>query len=281
MTISEIQLGTTTVPPPWQTDNLSPVRITWIILGTLLFFGLGVLVISRMRYIKHLACSKTCIEDTCRTWYYGCADACMWCLRSVGLVSSDLRLYYGSGFDLTTQDEEADFYGENNGNLPSDNLDIHYGGDIKNLRSKYLDDDEDSLGGSGSGRGLFGKSKERSGSRRPPSGPGRSTGPPGSIEMQRYSPSTATSSSNNLNSNSNQNVYFNPINNSNQREHSTLSPGRLVHSAMPRSYNPIVTRDAYAPVSDRIDDIGDFNDPSPEIALVEEPIDDSYESFVV
>ena len=99
--------------------------------------------------------------------------------------------------------------------------------------------------------------------------------------MQRYSPSTATSSSNNFNSNNNQNVYFNPINNSNQREHSTLSPGRLVHSAMPRSYNPIVTRDAYAPASDRIDDIGDFNDPSPEIALVEEPIDDSYESFVV
>ena len=142
--------STTTLPPSYLLPSpLSPVRITWIILGTLVLFALGVLLLSKAKYLKYLYCSKTCLEDILRSWYNTLADGCMLCLRSVGVVSSDIRLYYGSGFDLTTQDEEADFYGENRGNLPSDNLDIHYGGDLRSQRRKYLEDDDDGNGGSG------------------------------------------------------------------------------------------------------------------------------------
>ena len=44
------------------------------------------------------------------------------------------------------QEEEADFYGETRSNLPSDNLDIHYGGSHRGFRAKYLEDDDESGG---------------------------------------------------------------------------------------------------------------------------------------
>jgi len=142
ITISALSLSTSEVAPPLDPQELSPVRITYIIVGTVVLFFIGVLVVSRVKHYKYF-CSQTCFEDTARSWYNTTADGCMLCLRSVGLVSSDLRLYYGSGFDLTTQEEEADFYGETRSNLPSDNLDIHYGGDHRTLRAKYLEDDDE------------------------------------------------------------------------------------------------------------------------------------------
>ena len=151
VTVSAIHLTTSSEQPPLDPEDLSPVRITWIIFGTLVLFVLGVLLVSGVKKVKHFyCCSKTCLEDTLRSAYNCVADGCMMCLRSVGLVSSDLRLYYGSGFDLTTQEEEADFYGETRTNLPSDNLDIHYGGDHRNLRSTYLEDDDDTSNSNGS-----------------------------------------------------------------------------------------------------------------------------------
>lgn len=103
VTVSALSLATSTKPPPLDAEELSPVRITYVIIGTLVLFALAVLILSQAKHFKHLYCSQTCVEDTARSWGNAMADGCMLCLRSVGLVSSDLRLYYGSGFDLTTQ----------------------------------------------------------------------------------------------------------------------------------------------------------------------------------
>eukprot|EP00601_Ochromonadales_sp_CCMP2298_P034231 CAMPEP_0173350674 /NCGR_PEP_ID=MMETSP1144-20121109/15037_1 /TAXON_ID=483371 /ORGANISM="non described non described, Strain CCMP2298" /LENGTH=542 /DNA_ID=CAMNT_0014298691 /DNA_START=79 /DNA_END=1703 /DNA_ORIENTATION=- len=146
LTISSISVATSTSPPPFDANSspLSPVRITYIILGTLLLFSLGLFLIANLKNFHH--CGRICTsefkiycEDTARSVYHTLADASLMCLRRMGVVSSELRSYYGSGFDLSTQDEEADFYGEN-GNLPSDNLNIHYN---RNQRSKYLEDDDE------------------------------------------------------------------------------------------------------------------------------------------
>ncbi len=102
-TISSLRLTTSSEPPPFDPETLSPVRITYVIIGTLVLFTIAVLIIGNIKHFKHMYCSQTCVEDTARSWGNALADGCMLCLRSVGIVSSDLRLYYGSGFDLTTQ----------------------------------------------------------------------------------------------------------------------------------------------------------------------------------
>ncbi len=63
------------------------------------------------------------------------------------------------------QEEEADFYGETRSNLPSDNLDIHYGGSHRGLRAKYLEDDDESgfNGGDAGGNGGNSNSGQESG----------------------------------------------------------------------------------------------------------------------
>jgi hypothetical protein len=166
VTVRGVQLSSTTEYPPshFLLGPMSPLRITWIIMGTLVLFTLGLFLLSNLKYLKYLYPSKTCLQDLLRAAYNGSGDLCMCCLRSTGLVGSEVRWYYGSGFDLTTEDEEADFYGEAKEHLPSDNLDIHYGGDIQGSRSKYLEDDDDDDDGGGGGGGVSG-GQRRSGSR--------------------------------------------------------------------------------------------------------------------
>lgn len=103
VTVSSLSLTTSSDPPPFDPEQLSPIRITYVIIGTLVLFALAVLLLSNLKRFKYLYCTQTCVEDTARSWGNTLADGCMLCLRSVGIVSSDLRLYYGSGFDLTTQ----------------------------------------------------------------------------------------------------------------------------------------------------------------------------------
>ena len=103
VTMSSLRLTTSSETPPLDPEELSPVRITYVIIGTLVLFTIAVLIIGNLKHFKYLYCSQTCAEDTARSWGNALADGCMLCLRSVGIVSSDLRLYYGSGFDLTTQ----------------------------------------------------------------------------------------------------------------------------------------------------------------------------------
>ena len=103
VTISSLRLTTSSETPPFDPEELSPIRITYVIIGTLVLFTIAVLIIGNLKHFKYLYCSQTCAEDTARSWGNALADGCMLCLRSVGIVSSDLRLYYGSGFDLTTQ----------------------------------------------------------------------------------------------------------------------------------------------------------------------------------
>jgi hypothetical protein len=167
VTVRGVQLSSTTEYPPshYLLGPMSPLRITWIIMGTLVLFTLGLFLLSNLKYLKYLYPSKTCLQDLLRAAYNGSGDLCMCCLRSTGLVGSEVRWYYGSGFDLTTEDEEADFYGEAKENLPSDNLDIHYGGDIQGSRSKYLEDDDDG-GGGGSGGVSGGQRRRGNGSSR-------------------------------------------------------------------------------------------------------------------
>jgi hypothetical protein len=301
VTVSNIALTTTTQPPPsLGEDELSPVRITWIIVGTLIVFAVALFLLSRMRYLKYLCCTRTCLEDLARSWYNTLADGCMLCLRSIGLVSSDLRLYYGSGFDLTTQEEEADFYGENRGNLPSDNLDIHYGGDNKTLRSKYLEDDEDAghekkgLFRGALGR-LVGLRSSRSsaasarnptvagaagqGSQRPPAQP------PRLVEMRRWSDNDVISPMSTGRGGSDSPGISAP----GGLVPAYDSPSRLVHSASARPLYrpapaPAATRPAaaaYGVLSDHIDDVRGFSRSSPLVASAADDLDDSYESFVV
>ena len=101
--MSSLRLTTSSETPPLDPEELSPIRITYVIIGTLVLFTIAVLIIGNIKHFKYLYCSQTCAEDTARSWGNALADGCMLCLRSVGIVSSDLRLYYGSGFDLTTQ----------------------------------------------------------------------------------------------------------------------------------------------------------------------------------
>jgi hypothetical protein len=299
VTVNHIALTTTTLlPPSLGEDELSPVRITWIIVGTLIVFSVGLFLLSRMRYLKYLFCTKTCVEDLARSWYNTLADGCMLCLRSVGLVSSDLRLYYGSGFDLTTQEEEADFYGENRGNLPSDNLDIHYGGDNRSLRNKYLEDDEDAghekkglfRGALGRLVGLRGSRSSAASTRNPTGGAGHGAQrppvqPPRSVEMRRWSDNDVISPMSGARAGSGSPSAGAPGGVSAY----TDSPSRLVHSASARPlYRPAPappsTRPAaaaYGVLSDHIDDVRGFSRSSPVVTSALDELDDSYESYVV
>ena len=276
-TISLVTMSTTTTPPPTLADNtLSPVRIIWIILGTLALFGIALFILSRMRYLKRLACSRTCCEDCVRHMYQSITDGCLLFLHAVGLLSSDLRLQYGSGFNLATQDEEADFYGEDRGTIPSDGLDIHYG-DNRAQRSQYLEDEED--------RGHSGR---RSNS--------NSTNGKTGIEMRRFgdndviSPIPFNSAPDLLLGESNRNNYYANKNNASYRD----NPNQLAHSTSARSYRmPSYALagsavNAYDPLSDNIDDIGDFStigrqqhqQQQQQRPLVDDTTD-SYESYVV
>jgi hypothetical protein len=303
VTISDLALTTTSdLPPSLSGDDLSPVRITWIIIGTLLVFGVGLFLLSRMRSMKYLCCTKTCIEDTIRSWYNTLADGCMLCLRSMGLVRNDL-LYYGSGFDLTTQEEEADFYGENRGNVPSDGLDIHYG-DNRSQRSQYLEDDDDrtrtpvvrgrlsALTGRlgrflGLGGGADRSRADMRGAGRGPPSPPRS-----GVEMRRWSDNNVSYGNRNVGAHTSGAGTYNPVRAmrysdrfsppSDASSPSEVRPPHIALPRPPRSYSSIIPTipglpgsgsrrppgtHAQAPVynilSDNIDDIADFASAGP------------------
>lgn len=256
-TVSNVALSTTTdLPPSFLEEDLSPERITWIIVGTIVVFAVALFLLSRLKYVKYLYCTKTCVEDVMRSWYNTLADGCMMCLRSVGLVSSDLHLYYGSGFDLTTQEEEADFYGENRSNLPSDNLDIHYGGkNNANLRSTYLEDDEDGGGLGQNGKkansrsgfgGLFGD---------------RGKGSKGGPQVPRTPPSRRSPDSHTIELST---IHHNFSSSSSRNESTVRSPMTAGYTVSGVNsfgvvHNSRLPTDMYRPVGDDIDDIGDFS----------------------
>lgn len=281
-TVSNVALSTTTdLPPSLTADDLSPVRITWIILGTIAVFTIGLFLLSRVRYLKYLYCSKTCIEDIMRSWYNMVADGCMMCLRSVGLVSSDLHLYYGSGFDLTTQEEEADFYGEHRGNLPSDNLDIHYGGDNKSLRSKYLEDDDDVSGANGKKSNIrTGISKLFSRMRGQKDAPPVPISPPARHSPDAHSIELSSFHNHRSANNTFRNETISPLS---AARYSPSSGSPFQIRSVAHSSGSRLPPDMYRPIGDDLDDIGGFSPAMSANSSMHNKNGGStdYESFVV
>lgn len=131
-TINEISTSITTTPPP--TDPvLSPVRIVYIIVGTILAFAVAFLMFKSCCYLRF---NDIIPWQWCRNCSRNCYDSC-----------GELLFYFRqstnstSGFSLAAQEDSLDRVESGNGSGNGE-LSIHYR--ATQQRRRYLDEDSGS-----------------------------------------------------------------------------------------------------------------------------------------
>ncbi len=142
-TLSGLRMTTTTVMPPSVFDSVySPLRILWIIVGTLVVFFVGLMGIKAafVQY-RHWEDTSRFVRLRCKA-LYACAEYSYKCISQPYL---EARHYFNRGaYDLSASADD-DFYNSSHGSgalsshYVDDGLNIHY----SRRKGDYLDDDEE------------------------------------------------------------------------------------------------------------------------------------------
>lgn len=145
ITIDSVSMSTTTMIPPNPSETeLNPVGIVYIILGTVLFFIAGLIII---RFIQ-LGLTKDAnkvIREKAQTGVNNVTGCCSGFCLKFSTFCADLQLYYREGFELTSVHEDED-----DDDLTLESYDekspkmLNSKSRVGKLRKEYEEDDHDS-----------------------------------------------------------------------------------------------------------------------------------------